>query len=187
MGDCKIHISSVRYHFLLRGCPENKLNGLPVCRTTKVNKMVSQEPVRIREFEASDIQEIMVIEAFSAPKTSLPREMFFYYVRRYPDTFLVVESGETVAGYIVFDFSGHILSMVVKPEYRRKGFGKRLVMFAMDYLRSNLWLEVRSKNHGAVNFYKKLGMKTIGTVPNYYGNDDALIMALSKESVADRE
>ena len=149
--------------------------------------MVRQASVRIREFEASDIHGIMEIEAFSAPKTSLPKEIFFYYAKRYPDTFLVVEAGEDIAGYIVFDSSGHILSTVIKPEYRRKGFGKRLVMYALDCIRANLWLEVRSKNHGAIEFYKNLGMKTIGTVPNYYGNDDALIMALPKESVRDRE
>jgi ribosomal protein S18 acetylase RimI-like enzyme len=39
-----------------------------------------------------------------------------------------------------------------------------------------VWAEVRRSNQGAQAFYSKMGFQTIGTVPNYYGNEDALII-----------
>jgi ribosomal-protein-alanine N-acetyltransferase len=53
-------------------------------------------------------------------------------------------------------------------------------MYASRCAKSRLWLEVRSRNTQAVRFYKALGMKIVGKIPNYYGDDDALIMVLSQ-------
>ena len=71
--------------------------------------------------------------------------------------------------------------MVIKEEHRNKGFGKILVMHALEHARSKIWLEVRTKNQGAIIFYKGLGMKPVGKIPGYYGNDDALIMVREKK------
>ncbi|MBW1855717.1 MAG: GNAT family N-acetyltransferase, partial [Deltaproteobacteria bacterium] len=59
---------------------------------------------------------------------------------------------------------------------RRKGFGKMLFMHASRCARKGLWLEVRLRNRGAIEFYKRLGMRIVGKIPKYYRNDDALIM-----------
>jgi len=48
---------------------------------------------------------------------------------------------------------------------------------ALKTLRSkNLWAEVRKSNQGAQAFYLKMGFQIIGEIPNYYGNEDALIV-----------
>jgi len=78
--------------------------------------------------------------------------------------------------------SGHIHSTAVKPDYRRKGFGKMLFMHALKCAKERLWLEVRSKNTAAIRFYERLGMKIVGKIPNYYDEDDALIMVLSRKA-----
>ena len=75
---------------------------------------------------------------------------------------------------------GHIHSTAVKPIYRRRGFGKMLFLHAQEAAKKRLWLEVRSKNNIAIAFYKSMGMGITGTVTNYYGDDDALIMVLSE-------
>jgi len=56
-----------------------------------------------------------------------------------------------------------------------------LFMYAIQSVQKRLWLEVRSKNSGAIAFYKRLGMKITGRISNYYGDDDALIMVMSQK------
>jgi ribosomal-protein-alanine N-acetyltransferase len=144
--------------------------------------MSEVECIHIRSFERGDMGEILEIESGAFPKTPYPREIFRHYAIVSPNTFAVINKGEKVAGYIIFDSTGHVISMAVKGEHRRKGFGKSLVMYALEQTGARLWLEVRTKNQGAIAFYRNLGMKTVGKIPGYYGNDDALIMAKGKES-----
>ncbi len=101
----------------------------------------------------------------------------------YPETFLVYtdkppgEEKEKILGYIVYSPEGHIISIAVHPQHRRKGIGRKLIQKAMeDPPQKELWAEVRRSNRGAQAFYFKMGFKVTGMVPNYYGNEDALII-----------
>ena len=144
--------------------------------------MAEEGPPNIRKFRQKDIHKILEIEEEAFPKTAYPKETFLYYARRVPDHFMILESGDDLAGYIIFDQDGHIHSTAVKLVHRRKGFGKRLFLHALESSKKRLWLEVRSKNRGAIAFYKSMGMKITEKVANYYGDDDALIMVLSEQA-----
>ena len=133
---------------------------------------------KIRKFKAEDINKILEIEKQAFPKTVFSKVTFLNYADNFPDTFIVVESNKNIVGYIIFDLTGHIHSTAVKQSYRRKGFGKMLFMHALRCAKKGLWLEVRSRNRGAIEFYKRLGMKIVGKIPKYYRDDDALIMRL---------
>jgi ribosomal-protein-alanine N-acetyltransferase len=135
----------------------------------------------IRKFKTEDINQITKIEEQVFPKTAYSKQTFLNYGNSFPDTFIVIETGNDIIGYIIFDRGGHIHSTAVKRTYRRKGFGRILFMYAVKYTRKRLWLEVRSKNSGAIAFYTSLGMKITGKIPNYYGSDDALIMEMSQK------
>ena len=140
---------------------------------------MAEKPVsRIRKFVVGDIDKILEIEEQAFPKTPYTKETFFNYANRLPDSFIVVESGKDIVGYIIFDMSGHVHSTAVKTGYRKIGFGKKLFAHASVCVEKKLWLEVRSKNMAAIAFYKRMGMKIVNTIPGYYGNDDALIMVL---------
>jgi len=143
--------------------------------------MAEKVPVRIRRFKIEDIDKILEIEKQAFPKTAYPKETFLHYANSFPDTFIVIETGNDIIGYIIFDRGGHIHSTAVKRSYRRKNFGKMLFMHAVECVGKKLWLEVRSKNSGAIAFYKSLGMKITGKIPNYYWSDDALIMEMSQK------
>jgi len=143
--------------------------------------MAETPPSRIRKFVVGDINKILEIEKQAFPKTPYTKENFLNYANRLPDSFIVVESGKTIVGYIIFDMSGHVHSTAVKTEYRKKGFGKKLFAHALMCVEKKLWLEVRSKNRAAIEFYKRMGMKIINIIPGYYGKDDALIMVLSRK------
>jgi ribosomal-protein-alanine N-acetyltransferase len=143
--------------------------------------MAEEGPPKIRKFRRKDIHKILEIEEEAFPKTAYPKETFLYYAERVPDHFMILETGDDIAGYIIFDLDGHIHSTAVKPVHRRKGFGKMLFLHALESTKKRLWLEVRSKNKGAIAFYKRMGMKITEKVTNYYGDDDALIMAFSEQ------
>lgn len=134
----------------------------------------------MRLFGHEDMGEILEIEKHAFPKTPYTREMLLYYAGVFPDTFVVACAGEGVVGYIIFDPDGHVISTAVKAGHRRKGVGRGLIMHAMNRAEARLWLEVRSKNRGAIAFYRSLGMEIVGRMPGYYGSDDAYIMTKGK-------
>ena len=55
-----------------------------------------------------------------------------------------------------------------------------LFTHALGCTEKRLWLEVRSENSGAIEFYERLGMKIVKRIPYYYGSDDALVMVLGE-------
>ncbi len=135
----------------------------------------------IRLFSLSDLDSVLQIESHSFPKSPYHWETFLRFHMLHPDTFLVCcnrnRSREEMLGYIIYSHDGHIISIAVHPGYRRKGIGTRLIRKAMDTPHiKKVWAEVRKSNLSAQSFYSKLEFKTVGTVPNYYGNEDALIV-----------
>ncbi len=84
---------------------------------------------------------------------------------------------EKILGYIIFSGDGHIISVAVHPQHRKNGIGARLLQRTLETLHSKkVWAEVRRGNWGAQAFYFKMGFQIAGVVPNYYGNEDALIV-----------
>ncbi len=138
--------------------------------------MAEDTPVKVRTFRAEDMDQILEIETQAFPKTPYPKEVLLGYANTPSDRFLVLEAGKDLLGYIIFSMNGHIISTAVKPAQRRKGFGRMLFIYALNHTEKRLWLEVRSRNDEAIKFYDDMGMKKIKKSPNYYGDDDALIM-----------
>ena len=137
----------------------------------------------IRPFAISDLDRILQIELQSFPKSPYDRATFTNLHHLYPDTFWVYVSRtpdlreNQILGYIIFTEEGHIISIAVHPQHRRRGIGKELVQTGMkDPSFKKIWAEVRRSNQGAQAFYLRMGFRITGEVPNYYGNEDALIV-----------
>jgi ribosomal-protein-alanine N-acetyltransferase len=141
-------------------------------------KVAETAPCTVRPFFIEDLNQILAIEREAFPKTGYPKEVILNYAKRLPGGFIVVETGEQIVGYMIFDQTGHVYSAAVRPSHRRKGFGRRLFLHASEQSFGKLWLEVRSKNTGAIGFYQRIGMRIVGRVQGYYHGDDALIMIL---------
>jgi len=60
----------------------------------------------------------------------------------------------TLIGYVAFE-DGCITAMEVMPRFRRKGYGTRLMEFALDNGCDHL--TVNPKNEDAIAFYESLG------------------------------
>ena len=71
-----------------------------------------------------------------------------------------------VIGSIMIGYEGHrgwINYLAVSPEHQRRGYGKQLVLKAIDVLGRmgclKINLQVRRSNVGVIDFYKHLGFK----------------------------
>jgi ribosomal-protein-alanine N-acetyltransferase len=135
-------------------------------------------------------------------RTCLPENYSDYFFvdlhRRFPETFIVAEENGEVVGYIMcrietglssFVFrglikKGHIVSVAVLPEYRRKGIGEALVVKAMESMRlykaKQCFLEVRITNTAAVDLYKKLGFEVSRTIRGYYADGEGAYVMETK-------
>jgi len=77
-----------------------------------------------------------------------------------------------------------ICLLLVKKEYRSRGFAKlifeEIIRFCKDKKIKRIMLEVSTENKIALNFYKSLNFKKVGTRKNYYSNKfsfcDAILM-----------
>jgi ribosomal-protein-alanine N-acetyltransferase len=94
--------------------------------------------------------------------------------------YFVAEEDGNIVGFCgihaVLD-EGHIMNVAVKPEYRGRGVGEALLrtMIAQTDLEAYT-LEVRVSNRAAISLYKRLDFETVGIRPEYYIDEDALIM-----------
>lgn len=87
-----------------------------------------------------------------------------------------------VDGYTVHD-EADLLLLVVKKDFRRKGFGELLLKTFIDDVKEknvkNVFLEVSETNIPAISLYKKYGFKIYGKRKDYYGKgQNAILMKL---------
>jgi ribosomal-protein-alanine N-acetyltransferase len=137
----------------------------------------------IRRFSFADLDRILKIERQAFPKSPYDLATFHNLYRFYSETFWVYvqrthgwQKGQ-ILGYIVFARDGHIISIAVDPEWRKKGVGKALLERAMHQPRiKKVRAEVRVSNKGAQAFYEQMGFRVVRVIPNYYGDEDALIV-----------
>jgi ribosomal-protein-alanine N-acetyltransferase len=79
----------------------------------------------------------------------------------------------------------HVLSVATVPEFRRRGLGRALLAYAIDFARSRggriVLLEVRPSNHAARELYAAFGFVTARVRPHYYADnmEDAIEMTLA--------
>ncbi len=79
----------------------------------------------------------------------------------------------------------HLLTLCVRPEYQRHGYGRKLFKLLLDRASkqdaSTCFLEVRRSNEGAIQLYRSMGFVQTGERKNYYPNagsrEDAIIMS----------
>lgn len=139
----------------------------------------------IREFTLADLKRVFEIENMSFSQS--------YGINTFKGLydmgtgFLVAEEDGYVIGYVIFwikyENQGHIISLAVDKNYRRKRAGTRLLSKAIQILLmfniANIYLEVNENNTGAYEFYKGFNFKVDRIVPNYYdGGDGAIVMYL---------
>ena len=89
-----------------------------------------------------------------------------------------------IIGLVEPDHTGHVTTVGVAPEHRRRRIARRLMEKAEDGFRRRgvriVRLEVRSINTGAQQLYQNLGYVVTQRLPRYYSNGgDGLLMIKS--------
>lgn len=153
-----------------------------------------QQTYTLRKFTPKDLERVTYINRVCLPE-NYGDYFFIDLYNRFPETFIVAEEDGEVVGYIMcrieaglsnfglggFIKKGHVVSIAVMPEHRRRGIGHALVTRAMEGMRlynaKQCYLEVRITNTPAISLYKKLGFKITRTIHGYYSDgEDAYVM-----------
>ena len=150
----------------------------------------------IRRAEPGDLIPVMEINLKTLPEHYSD---YFYesLLAEIPEAFIVAEVGGRIAGYIMckteYGFSnfkklgfvkkGHVVSIAVLDEFRKKGIGKALVEESVKGVRlrncDEFYLEVRCSNNEAVKLYERLGFAIRQQLNSYYRDgEDAYMMAI---------
>ena len=100
--------------------------------------------------------------------------------------YILASEGDEVVGYggILFISAGmeaDILTLAVKPEYRKRGIARamlaELLKWGISKGATSFMLEVRKENSEAQSLYEKEGFSKVSERRNYYGvGIDAVVM-----------
>ena len=116
----------------------------------------------------------------------------FEYLLTAPEavSYRAVTSGGAMVGFVIGllepDHTGHITTVGVAPEHRRRRLAHRLMAEVEKGFKSRnvriVRLEVRSLNLAAQKLYERLGYAVTQRLPRYYSNGgDGLLMLKSLE------
>lgn len=113
----------------------------------------------------------------------------FSYLLNEPTTlsYRVSTPTESIVGFVFVMTSqgtGHITTIGVAPEHRRRGLAEKMLLHTEDSLRTReiatVSLEVRVSNIAAQSLYCGLGYTIVQRLNNYYNNgEDAFLMVKS--------
>ena len=150
----------------------------------------------IRRCDPSDLIPVMEINMKTLPEHYSD---YFYesLLSELPEAFLVAEIDGRAIGYIMckteYGFSnfkklgfvkkGHVVSIAVIEQQRKKGIGKALVEESLNGVKikkcDELYLEVRCSNTEGVRLYEKLGFIIRQRLKAYYRDgEDSFLMAI---------
>lgn len=150
----------------------------------------------IRKARKEDVPTVMYINKVSLPE-NYPEWFFEEHLERWGEAFFVAEVDGKVVGYVMsrveygapfvvegtFVKKGHIVSIAVLEQYRRRGIGRSLMEHALKALKEvydckEVYLEVRVSNEPAIRLYERLGFRKVRIIPMYYlDGEDAYLMA----------
>ena len=151
--------------------------------------MELQESIEIRRMQKRDISSVYEIECicFRSPwsKLSLLSEL-----RNDVACYLVLTVDDRIVGYggmwTLYD-EAHVTNIAVLPEYRRRGFAKKMLLSLMAWAiqrgAEKMTLEVRETNAGAQQLYAGLGFLQQGRRPRYYDDTGEAALLLWNENI----
>lgn len=144
----------------------------------------------IREATRKDAEKIYELEIATFPMPWSLDSIIKDLEKEDTSLYYVIEADDKIVGYagawLVLD-EGQITNVAVRKEYRKFGFGTRLVRALVNGLKERgmkeVFLEVRISNIAAQTVYRKLGFTVKGVRKRYYMDpvEDAYIMSCELE------
>ncbi len=156
--------------------------------TVEIRRPTPADVDRVFEIEQQSFARPWDREAFellAACRGDYNWDVVTYYLR-------VAVEGAEVIGYVAWRVDrqsreGQVDNIAVSAEWRRKGIGTRLLRLALRLMKEDsamsCVLQVRESNRAAQALYRKMGMTPVGRVPEYYGDEDALVYGIDLDSI----
>ncbi|PYS02979.1 MAG: hypothetical protein DMG15_15480 [Acidobacteria bacterium] len=141
----------------------------------------------IRHAVREDFETLLEIDEASFPGGVAydANELAYFMNREGAETLVAEESGQIIA-FLIMEVrrnrrTATIITLDVRENHRRSGYGTMLLKRAEDMLRDygiEIYdLQVDVSNRNAVRFYNKHGFTLVRKLPNYYANgNDAYLM-----------
>ena len=137
----------------------------------------------VDKFSEQDLDKLMIfLDGYVTE--NYEKGVFLTIMKRWPEGFLVVRNGSEIVGVacgaIQPNSKLRILIIALSKEFRRKGFGKKLLNMmierSLNYGVKKITLEVR-KDSTAILFYRKLNFSSVDVLPCYYQDGcDGIVM-----------
>ena len=142
--------------------------------------------ISYREATALDIPVLVSLDREYFANTAWPAEQFRGEIGKSTRFFLVAEKDQAIIAYAGAFLpnaggEGDIMTIAVKPEFRRLGIAKELIARLESWAKARgaiaMMLEVDVTNSDAISLYANLGYEALNIRKNYYGYGlDAQIM-----------
>ena len=138
--------------------------------------------IRLRGFQMRDLAALHQLDQVCFPREIAYSRAELQYFLTHPkcSCWIAEQPGDKLAGFVIFERSkrhgrraGHIVTLDIDPEERRRGLGTLLMQTGEEQMRQEgagvLSLEVAENNPAAQQFYRSLGFVTRGRIAKYYG------------------
>jgi [ribosomal protein S18]-alanine N-acetyltransferase len=136
--------------------------------------------ITIQDASISMINELYTLEQQCFQEEAFSKQQIGYLLTDYNAISLAAKVGGETAGFIIGRIDlirnrpvGHIMTIDVAPNFRRKGIAQRLMGELETIFRQKdvkeIRLEVREGNLAAIALYEKLGYTRVSKLEHYYG------------------
>ena len=142
--------------------------------------------VKIETATIKLLDQLYAIEEQCFSEEAFSRRQIAYLLTDYNSIALVAKSNIDIAGFIIAQVEvegseyGHIVTLNIPHDYRRKHVATRLLQEIQAILRqrgiTEIRLEVREDNHAAIKLYQTLGYQILGKLEKYYGKKHGLYL-----------
>ncbi len=119
-----------------------------------------------------------------SPETRYSRETIERYLDWEGSLLVRAKQDHTLAGFQISNVvGGHLITLDVRPEFRRQGIGSEILKTTLSEMRSRglpyAQCEIAAHNEASILLHRRFGFQTVGNIPNYYEDgSNALLMLL---------
>ncbi|MEM2994758.1 MAG: ribosomal protein S18-alanine N-acetyltransferase [Candidatus Bathyarchaeia archaeon] len=141
----------------------------------------------IEDASIQQLDRLYEIEMKCFGKEAFKKQQIASLLTNYNSISLVAKINNEIVGFIIgmiyFErdsLVGHILTVDVSPQHRRKGVAQSLLQeiekIFMEKGVKSCHLEVREDNIAALRLYQKLGYKKVAKLKGYYGKANGIYL-----------
>ena len=141
----------------------------------------------IKALTEDNLKEVLLLNLRCFKRGENYTKYTFRYLLTAPNilSYKLITAEKQMVGFVFISVNneiGHITTIGIAPEHRRRGLGEKLLDHIENTLRkkdvSSIYLEVRVSNSPAQKMYLKYGYEIIQKVTRYYHNgEDAYLMS----------